>query len=204
MASRSQQPITLPGRSALHEQKAKFTANPGGGEPGLVFSEIEHLGKLNLRTDALPSKPIKSITGCAFPPAANKFSKAGGRYVVWLGPNEFLIICEAGKDEELANTLSNALENQHCAVTNITDALTALNLRGNAIRQILAKGCAIDFHPKKFKPGDSAQTLLSQVAITLLALSDNEFMVMCRSSYSPYLYDWLCDAAVEYGVKYSK
>ncbi len=50
MASTSQKSTILPGRSALHGQAATITANPNGGKPGLVFYEIDHLGKLNLST----------------------------------------------------------------------------------------------------------------------------------------------------------
>ena len=151
MASTSKKASILPGRSALAGKAAtrhpnpKF--NPGDGKPGLVFSEMVHLGKLNLRANKSASTQVKSIIGCAFPTAANRFSSAGERHVVWLGPDEFLIICEAGKDAELASTLEGALKTQHCAVTNITDALAAFHLKGTAVRQVLAKGCAIDAHP---------------------------------------------------------
>ena len=150
MASTSKKASMLPGRSALackpatHHPNPKF--NPGGtnpdasklgdGKPGLVFSEMVHLGKLNLRASKSASTQVKSVVGCAFPTASNRFSSAGERHVVWLGPDEFLIICEAGKDAELASTLESTLETQHCAVTNITDALAAFHLKGTAVRQV--------------------------------------------------------------------
>ena len=204
MAIKPQKSMILPGCSALQEQPTTLSVNPDGGKPGLVFSEMAHLGKLNLRADNSASKSVTSVTGCTFPPAANKLSTAGDRHVVWLGPDEFLVLCEAGKDEELASTLDSTLNDQHCAVTNITDALAAFNLKGTAVRQVLAKGCAIDLHPNSFKVGDAAQTLLSHAAVTLLAVSNNELIIICRTSYASFLHDWLCDAALEYGVQYRK
>ena len=195
---------TLPGRTALHSKSTSQSANPYGGEPGLVFSEIAHLGKINLRGDKSLRNAVKSLTGCAFPPAANKFNSAGERHVIWLSPNEFLIICEAGKDEELASSFDAVLQNQHFAVTNITDALSAFHLKGVAVRQVLAKGCSLDLHPKNFCVGDCAQSLLSHAAITILAISDNDFIIICRTSFASYLHDWLYDAALEYGVKFTK
>ena len=218
MASTSKKASMLPGRSALAGKPAtrhpnpKFNpggtnpeaSKPGDGKPGLVFSEMMHLGKLNLRASKSTSTQVKSVIGCAFPTAANRFSSAGERHVVWLGPDEFLIICEAGKDAELASTLESALKTQHCAVTNITDALAAFHLKGTAVRQVLAKGCAIDLHPGSFTSGDAAQTLLSHAAVTMLAVAENELIVICRTSFAPYLHDWLLDAALEYGVKFTK
>ena len=218
MASTSKKASMLPGRSALagkpatHHANPKFNpsganpdaSKPGDGKPGLVFSEMVHLGKLNLRASKSASTQVKSVIGCAFPAAANRFSSAGERHVVWLGPDEFLIICEAGKDAELASTLESTLKTQHCAVTNITDALAAFHLKGTAVRQVLAKGCAIDLHPGSFTSGDAAQTLLSHAAVTMLAVAENELIVICRTSFAPYLHDWLLDAALEYGFKFTK
>ena len=129
MASTSQKSTILPGRSALHGRAATITANPNGGKPGLVFYEMAHLGKINLRTDKSAGKMIKTITGCAFPPAANKFTSAGERHAVWLGPDEFLLLCEAGKDEDLTRAIQTALGSRHSAVTNISDALAAFQLK---------------------------------------------------------------------------
>ena len=204
MASSSQKSTILPGRSALHGQAAKMHSNPNGGDPGLVFCEMAHLGKLNMRADKSAGKIVKSITGCAFPPVANKFTTAGKRHVVWLGPDEFLILCEAGKDEELTSAIQLTIGDQHSAVSNISDALAAFHLKGADVRQTLAKGCALDLHHTSFTSGDAAQTLLSNAAVTIMALADDEFIVICRTSFASYLHDWLLDAALEYGVKFNK
>ena len=161
MASALQKPTIVPGRSALHGKDATINPNPNGGKPGLLFREMVHLGKLNIRADRSVGKIVKSITGCTFPPAANKFTTAGERHAVWLGPDEFMIICEAGKDEELASAIHTSFGSLHAAVTNITDALAAFHLKGAAVRQVLAKGCALDLHQNSFTSDDAAQTLLS-------------------------------------------
>ena len=202
MASSSQKSTILPGRSALHGQAAKMHSNPNGGDPGLVFREMAHLGKLNMRADQSAGKIVKSIIGCAFPPVANKFTTAGKRHVVWLGPDEFLILCEAGKDEDLTSAIQLTIGDRHSAVTNISDALAAFHLKGTDVRQTLAKGCALDLHHTSFTSGDAAQTLLSNAAVTIMALADDEFIVICRTSFASYLHDWLLDAALEYGVKF--
>ena len=204
MASSSQKSTILPGRSALHGQAAKMHSNPNGGDPGLAFREMAHLGKLNMRADKSAGKIVKSITGCAFPPVANKFTTAGKRHVVWLGPDEFLILCEAGKDEDLTSAIQLTIGDQHSAVSNISDALAAFHLKGADVRQTLAKGCALDLHHTSFTSGDAAQTLLSNAAVTIMALADDEFIVICRTSFASYLHDWLLDAALEYGVKFNK
>ncbi|MGB1684128.1 MAG: sarcosine oxidase subunit gamma, partial [Candidatus Puniceispirillaceae bacterium] len=92
---------------------------PNGGKPGLVFYEMAHLGKINLRTDKSAGKMVKAITGCAFPPAANKFTSAGERHAVWLGPDEFLVLCEAGKDEDLTRAIQTAILQSQISATRL-------------------------------------------------------------------------------------
>ena len=68
------------------------------------------------------------------------------------------------------------------------------------MRDVLAKGCSIDLHPRVFGRGSSAQTVLGQAGVVLLALSDagDAYAVLVRSSFAGYLADWLLDAALEF------
>ena len=204
MVNKSQKSALWSGSSGLYLHASIFKANPNGGEPGLIFNEMEHLGKLNLRADKSAFRIIKSWTGCECPLRSNTFTSAGERHVIWLSPDEYMIICEAGKDNKLTSSLDSALSGRHYSIINVTDAFTALNLRGSAVRKVLSKGCTIDLHQKQFRAGDSVQTLLSHAMITLMALSENEFIIICRTSFSTYLHDWLIDAALEYGVNFKK
>jgi len=67
---------------------------------------------------------------------------------------------------------------------------------------VLAKGCALDLHEEVFAAGQCAQSLLSHAGITLLATGETRFVLVCRTSFAPYVVDWLVDAALEYGVSY--
>jgi sarcosine oxidase subunit gamma len=90
----------------------------------------------------------------------------------------------------------------HAAVTNVTDSLCAMSLRGPAVRQVLAKGCSLDLHPSKFGAGDSAQTMLAHAAITLMAHDETGFTLICRTSFAPYVAEWLIDAGLEFGASF--
>lgn len=199
----AQQNTALPGQSALHGRASYSSANPEGGAPGLVVTEIKHLGKLNIRGGKALEAGIKAHTGCNFPPAANTVNSAGARHLVWLGPDETLLLCEAGKEEELQRLLKAEFTGTHNAVSNVTDGLCALQLDGAAVRQVLAKGCALDLHPSAFAAGQCAQTLVSHAGVTLIATDADSFLLICRTSFAPYMVDWLQDAALEFGVNVS-
>ena len=202
MANLSSSRPDFSGQTALAGLASNTSANPDGGVIGLVFGEVAHLGKLNLRGQKDLAKAVKVITGCAFPPKANRFQSAGDRHVVWLGPDEYLLLCEAGKEQELQDSLNSMIPSPHFAITDVSDSLCALSLRGPAVRAVLAKGCGLDLHPKKFTAGQSAQSLLALSAVTLMAVADDAFILICRTSFAPYVQRWLADAALEYGYQY--
>ncbi len=202
MANLSSSRPDFSGQAALAGLASNTSANPDGGAVGLVFGEMTHLGKLNLRGQNDLAKAVKVITGCIFPPKSNRFQSAGDRHVVWLGPDEYLLLCEAGKEQELQDSLSRMITSRHFAITDVSDSLCALSLRGPAVRAVLAKGCGLDLHPKKFAAGQSAQCLLALSAVTLMAVADNGFILLCRTSFAPYVQRWLADAALEYGYQY--
>ncbi|MEX0504069.1 sarcosine oxidase subunit gamma [Alphaproteobacteria bacterium LSUCC0719] len=202
MASLSNEGERPPGRTALVSMTPSTQPNPDGGKPGLVICELAHLGKINLRggTDMLPV--IRNHTGCTTLPASNRVVSVGDRHIVWLGPDEFLLLCEAGTETHLHSQLTLDMDGLHAAVTNVTDSLCALSLRGAAVRQVLAKGCALDLHPSQFGAGDCAQSLLAHAAVTLIAGDGNRFTLICRTSFAPYVAEWLMDAGLEFGAAF--
>ena len=202
MANLSNSRPDFSGQTALAGLASNTSANPDGGVIGLIFGEMAHLGKLNLRGQNDLAKAVKVITGCTFPPKANRFQSAGDRHVVWLGPDEYLLLCEAGKEQELQDSLNSMIPSPHFAITDVSDSLCALSLCGPAVRVVLAKGCGLDLHPKKFAAGQSAQSLLALSAVTLMAIADDAIILICRTSFAPYLQRWLADAALEYGYQY--
>ena len=202
MANLSSSRPDFSGRTALAGLASNTNANPDGGAIGLVFGEMAHLGKLNLRGQNGLAKAVKAITGCTFPPKANRFQSAGERHMVWLGPDEYLLLCEASKEQELQDSLNSMIPSPHFAITDVSDSLCALSLHGPAVRAVLAKGCGLDLHPRKFTAGQSAQSLLALSAVTLMALADDAFILICRTSFASYVQHWLADAALEYGYQY--
>ena len=204
MANSSKSKPVFSGESALPNKPASKSVNPAGGAVGLVFHAVEHLGKLNIRGDHSLKAPVKAATGCVFPPLANHFETAGKRHVVWLAPDEYLLLCESGKEKALYDTLTSTIKTTHFAITDVSDSLCALSLNGPAVRNVLAKGCSLDLHPSQFASGKCAQSLLAHAGITLMAMPDDGFILLCRASFAPYIHDWLVDAALEYGYQFTR
>ena len=202
MASVSNEGQRPPGRTALAGITPATHDNPEGGKPGLVITELPHLGKINLRGGADMLPVIRTHTGCDALPENNRLVSVGDRHLVWLGPDEFLLLCAAGTETHLHSQLTLDMADIHAAVTNVTDSLCALSLRGPAVREVLARGCALDLHPSKFTAGDCAQSMLAHAAVTLIANDETGFTLICRTSFAPYVAEWLMDAGLAFGVSF--
>ncbi len=138
--------------------------------------------------------------GVDLPTAPNTWVPAGTGRAVWLGPDEWLLTSTTEAPEELEARVRAAVLPLGGSATDVSAQRIGLRLTGARVRDVLAKGCSIDLHPRVFGRGRSAQTTLGQAGVVLLALSDagDDYAVLVRSSFAGYLADWLLDAALEF------
>jgi sarcosine oxidase subunit gamma len=138
--------------------------------------------------------------GVDLPTAPNTWVPAGAGRVVWLGPDEWLLSSPTEAPEDLEARVRAAVLPIGGSATDVSAQRIGLRLTGARVRDVLAKGCSIDLHPRVFARGSSAQTLLGQAGVVLLALSDagDDYVVLVRSSFAGYVADWLLDAALEF------
>lgn len=138
--------------------------------------------------------------GVDLPTAPNTWVPTSDGRVVWLGPDEWLFTSTARAPEELEARVRAAVVGLGGSATDVSAQRIGLRLTGARVRDVLAKGCSIDLHPRVFGRGSSAQTTLGQAGVVLLALSDagDDHVVLVRASFAGYLADWLLDAALEF------
>ena len=138
--------------------------------------------------------------GIDLPATPNTWVPAGSGRAVWLGPDEWLLTSTTETPEELEARVRAAVLSLGGSATDVSAQRIGLRLTGARVRDVLARGCSIDLHPRVFGRGSSAQTMLGQAGVVLLALSDaaDDFVVLVRSSFAGYLADWLLDAALEF------
>ena len=138
--------------------------------------------------------------GVDLPTAPNTWVPTDAGRAVWLGPDEWLLTSTTEAPEELEARVRAAVLPLGGSATDVSAQRIGLRLTGARVRDVLAKGCSIDLHPRVFGPGRSAQTTLGQAGVVLLALSETgeDYLVLVRSSFAGYLADWLLDAALEF------
>ena len=140
-----------------------------------------------------------AVHGTPLPTVPNTWVPTSDGWLVWLGPDEWLLTSTGISPEALEEELRTELRPAGGTAVDVSAQRIVLRISGPRARDMLAKGCSIDLHPRVFGPGSSAQTTLGQAGVVLLALDDG-FAVLVRSSFAGYLATWLLDASLEYTV----
>lgn len=187
-------------QSPLHDVAGRLGAASDIPER-IRLAEVPFLTQLTLRLD--PSTPAAHAAaqalGVTLPTAPNTTSANGQVEVLWMGPDEWLIVAPDGAAERLRTRLEGALEGDHASVVDVSAQRTVVELAGADARELLLKGCPLDVHPRVFGPGRCAQSTLARAQMLLLARSEEPaYWVFVRSSFAEYLAEWLLDAAAEY------
>ncbi|MCQ4208063.1 sarcosine oxidase subunit gamma [Streptomyces longispororuber] len=122
--------------------------------------------------------------------------------VLWLGPDEWLLVAAPDRAAELTAGLRAAIGDAFGSVTDTSAQRTVLALAGDLLPDVLAHGCALDLGPAGAPAGTCHTTLLAQAGVTLVVreAGPRQAWLFVRSSFAGYLAAWLADACVEYGA----
>ena len=172
-------------------------------DAGVSLCERRFRAKINLR-----GKPLKKFLDASakaislsLPKTPNQTTTAEGITALWLGPDEWLVTGPPDSEGGIAARLREALKGQHAAITDVTEGRMVIGLAGRNARDILIKGCPLDLHASQFKPGDCAQSALAKTVIILHQTTDAPaYDIYVERSMADYLWRWLEDAALEYGL----
>jgi len=175
-------------------------------DPILVTSRIrvdqpEQAAWIDLRGDfgdVEVASRLASVFGRPVAVEANRFLQIGERTLIWLGPDELLVIAPYGERLALISALEATMDGFHAAVTDVTGNRVRWHLSGDGARDFLAAGCSIDFHPRVFAPGDCVQTLFARSSVAILQIaSDPIYELHLRRSFSRHLRSWAVQAAAD-------
>ena len=163
---------------------------------GLTFSALPRLSLIDLRGDPQDRTflaAVQSTLGAALPLTPNTVSRGPDCEVLWLGPDEWLI-----KSDQPA-LINECFAIAQGAVTDVSSGRAAWQLAGPRSIDLLAKGCSLDLHPRAFAIGSCAQTALAHAAVLLHRRDVETFDIFCARSYAGHVWQWLHEAALEFG-----
>lgn len=166
-----------------------------------ILTELPVVPALNLRGAGEAFHAIvAATTGVAPPTEANRFHVAQGRSMIWLGPDEWLLLGTTDDGDGLEEELQTALKDVPCGITDVTGNRVIYRLAGPQARDLIAAGCSIDLHPRAFGAGQCAQTLIARTGVILLQRDDDPtYDILVRRSFARYLAAWFASVAATAG-----
>lgn len=158
---------------------------------GARISMLPPAERISLRTRGASVAALSKALGVTLPQKPKASAAKGARTALWLGPDEWLVIDEAGKDPGADCAKVSAL---HSAV-GISHRNIAISIEGPGAEATLAAGCPQDLSLLVFPVGACSRTILGKVEIVVLRTAENAFRVECWRSFSDYVFTFLSEAA---------
>jgi heterotetrameric sarcosine oxidase gamma subunit len=111
---------------------------------------------------------------------------------------------EAGMDGAAFEQRLRAALSPLASVSDQSDGRTVIRVRGPGARDTLAKGMPIDLHPRTFRPGDAAVTLVAHIGAHIWQVDEAPtYELIVSRSYAAAFLEWLIHSAAEFGVAIS-
>ncbi len=131
------------------------------------------------------------------PPVSPAIASGDDVSFVWSGPGHWLAMAEATATDietRLAPLAPTA------SVFDQSDARVMLELSGRNVRETLAKGMAVDLHPRSFGTGHAALTSVSHIVVQFWQVADApRYRLLVTRTYFQSWWRWLAASAAEYG-----
>ena len=125
-------------------------------------------------------------------PVENAVSAWNDRDVLWLGPDEWLVVAEPKAAPTIVHELEDALSGHHRSILDVSANRIVYELR-DGLEQ-LSSSCGLDLHPSRWTPGMCAQTLFGGAQVILHQRDERTTRVFVRPSFAGYLADLFATA----------
>jgi len=163
----------------------------------IKIKEFAFIKKINLRLDPKDKDCVSScskILGTILPTKANTYStNAINEKVIWLGPNEWLIVSD---DDDAFIKLQNKIGNLEASVTDVSENRTILRVRGTKTYVLLSKFMFLDLEKNLSTDLSCAQTLFVKAPVLLVRNHYDEIPeidIFTNRSHANYIYNLIVD-----------
>ena len=153
-------------RSPLEGALPEDRQSPGPPDgPGVVIAERRGLALVQVLARPGQEEAVVGASGARSGTRAWHPRRRTGT-ALWLAPGTWMVVAQDVEDGGLYSRLREELGDR-AAVVDQSHGRAVLRLAGASARDVLAKGCRLDLHPRVFTPGMCAQTVIAQIGVLL-------------------------------------
>lgn len=156
-------------------------------------------GLRKVRIQASPSAVVDAVVlagvlGARFPESPQE-AVTSLKTAYWQAPNDWLILDSDEEEGRLEVALRSIARGNDWAVTDVSDAISVIELAGIGADARLREGCSVDLDVRIFAPGRYALTRLQDLPVILHRVDGaHRFRLLVDRSYARFLWDWLVTA----------
>ena len=163
----------------------------------IKIKELPFIKKINLRLDPNDKDCVLScskILGTMLPTKANTYStNAINEKIMWLGPDEWLIVSD---NDDAFLKLQNEIGDLEASVTDVSENRTIIRIRGRYVYVLLSKFLVLDLEKNLSTDSSCAQTLFVKVPVLLVRNHHEgtpEIDIFTNRSHANYIYNLIVD-----------
>ena len=139
-----------------------------------------------------------NIDGLSFPEEVLKVESNQNSRILWLGPNNWLLVTSK---KDLIKTINTTFNNNDFAITDLSHSRGVIEIEGEKLKEILKKGCPFNFN--ELKKNCCVNSVFNGITLTIDMIDDNPYKVriFVLRSFSESFYHSITDSSLEYGYK---
>jgi sarcosine oxidase, subunit gamma len=113
--------------------------------------------------------------------------RAAGEWALWLGPDEWLLLAEAGAGAALQTRIGEAAAGRAYALVDVSHREIALQVTGADAADILNGGVPLDLSEEAFPVGMCTRTVCDKAEILLWRRAVDSWRIEVAQSYAGYV-----------------
>ncbi len=191
-------------QSPLYSFGLADQATPNDGSCGVWANEIPLLGYISLRgnaSDAAFNAAAEKVLGTALPTEPCTLTHSSNTTVLWLSPDEWMIIAPRARHAAVLRDLTQTLKGIRSQVADNSGGFTLVHLTGRNARDVLSH-CTV-YHLDHLTDGRVVGTTFGKSSVYLFRAGDG-YRLLLRRSFADYIWRYLVRAASPYGFGIAK
>jgi sarcosine oxidase subunit gamma len=154
--------------------------------------------RLLFRGDAGARASASAAFGVTFPEQACRAAGLNdARAVLWLGPDEWLLLAPRDGGSSIQSALADALRLQPHSLVDVSHRQVAFELQGRRAAWLLEAQCPLPLNLRDFPVGMCTRTVFAKTEIVLWRVAEYRFHVEVGRSFAQYLVGLLQQVATE-------